>query len=128
MEDKFVSNDSIINEEDEFTSYVEFEDEDGNTISFEILDYFEFEDDTYAILANADDAENIEDENDEIEICVLKVIDGEDGEEFVEPDESKVEDLRNIVEKILGDGECDCDDDCDCSEHHHHHCNCGCED
>lgn len=115
--------------EDEFTSYVEFENEDGETIELAICDYFEYEDEMYVILADEGDDENEE----EVEVCVLKVLRTDEGEEFVEPDEEKIPELQRIVEKIFfetdgcdcgcEDDDCDChdDDDCDCGCCHHHH-------
>lgn len=107
--------------EEMFTSYVEFENEDGDTITLQVLDYFEYEGDLYGILTNACEDDDIEDDE-EIEVCVLKVIEGEDGEEFVEPDEAKFPELQSIVEKILSE-DCECDDDCCCDDgcdcHHH---------
>lgn len=108
--------------EDEFVSYVEFENEDGDTLTMEVLDYFEYEDTLYAILTNAD---SYDEESDDFEVCVLKVTETEDGQVFEEPDESKIPDLQAIVERIFEEAEC-CDDDCDCDHHHHHHDGCGC--
>lgn len=109
--------------EDEFTSYLEFESEDGETITLAVLDYFTYKDELYALLCDDCDCDDDECECEESdEIYVLKVIEGEDGEEFVEPDDDIFPELEKIVGKIL-DGEydtcCD-DDDCDCGHHHMH--------
>ena len=115
--------------EDQFTSYVEFESEDGETITLAVLDYFEYEGETYGILVNEETFENEEDEDGELEVCVLRVITHENGEEeFVEPDEKIVPELQRIVDKIFEeDFECDCDDDdCDCHHHDDDDCGCGC--
>lgn len=116
--------------EDEFTSYIEFENEDGETIELAICDYFEYEGDMYVILA--DEAGGEDDE--ETDVCVLKVIKTDDGEEFTEPDEEKIPELQRIVEKIFyeaDDCDCDCDNhdcDCDCGDHDcdcdNHDCDC----
>ncbi len=118
--------------EDEFTSYVEFENEDGETIELAICDYFEYEDEMYVILADEGDDENEE----EVEVCVLKVLRTDEGEEFVEPDEEKIPELQRIVEKIFFEADgCDCgceDDNCDCHDDNNCGChdddNCGCHD
>ena len=104
--------------DDVFTSYVEFENEDGESITLQVVDYFEFEDELYAILMNECDCDD--EDCDEVEVCVLKVEEGEDGETFIEPDEEKFPDLQQIVEKILCEAdECCCgEDDCDCDHHH----------
>lgn len=119
-------NKKMAHNEDEFVSYVEFENEDGETLTLEVLDYFEYEDGLYAILANT---EGCDEDSDEMEVCVLKVIETEDGQEFVEPDESLIPELQEIVERIFeemdecgcDDDDCGChDDDCGCGHHHHH--------
>ena len=112
--------------DDEFVSYVEFENEDGDTLTMEVLDYFTYEDTLYAILTNAD---TYDEESDDFEVCVLKVTETEDGQIFEEPDESKIADLQAIVEKIFEEADCECDDDdCGCSHHHYHHDGCCCDD
>ena len=105
--------------EDEFVSYVEFENEDGDTLTLQVVDYFEFEEQLYAILVN--DEEYSEDTED-LEVCVLRVEETADGQNFVEPDESKIPDLQAIVEQIFAEEAEHCceDDDCDCGHHHVH--------
>lgn len=108
--------------EDEFVSYVEFENEDGDSLTLEVLDYFEYEGGLYAILVNED---TYDEESDDMEVCVLKVIDEDGGQKFIEPEDEIIPELQAIVERIFEDAsECE-NDDCGCG-HHHHDDDCGC--
>lgn len=123
--DNFENLGDICYDDDSFVSYVEFENEDGDTLTLAVVDYFDYEGELYAILVDPED----DGESEEVSVCVLRVIEHDDSQEFVEPDESKVPQLQAIVERIF-DSECDCDDcGCDCEDghHHHHHCDCGCD-
>ena len=109
---------------------VTFSDDEGNEFELEVIDYFDYEDEEYAVLINPEQANDEEAEDTEVYIMKI-VVDGE-YEEFVAADDDKMDALSAIVEQRLEemDGCCDCECDCDCDceeEHEHHHCDCGCE-
>ena len=86
---------------------VTFSDEEGNEFQMEVWDYFEHEGQEYAILF---DLESEQDEDAETEVYIMKVIvEGED-EIFLPADEDKMDELTEIVEKMLD--EAFCDEDC----------------
>lgn len=86
---------------------VTFSDEDGNEFEMEVWDYFEHEGQEYAILF---DLESEQDEDAETEVYIMKVtVEGED-EIFLPADEDKMDELTEIVEKMLD--ETFCDEDC----------------
>ena len=86
---------------------VTFSDEEGNEFQMEVWDYFEHEGQEYAILF---DLESEQDEDAETEVYIMKVtVEGED-EIFLPADEDKMDELTEIVEKILD--EAFCDEDC----------------
>lgn len=117
---------------------VTFSDDDGNEFDLEVIDYFDYEEQEYAVLI---DPEAEEDENEEAdtEVYIMKVVVNGEYEEFLPADEDKMDVLSKIVEeRLVDDGcgcgcgddcDCDCDDDCDCEEHDHDcGCGCGCHD
>ncbi len=75
-------------EEEENENYITLTDDDGNDISFEVLDTIEYKDRLFAVLLP------FEDEDDEV--VILEIIPGEDPEmdDFVTVDD---EDLLNEV-------------------------------
>ena len=86
---------------------VTFSDEEGNEFQMEVWDYFEHEGQEYAILF---DLESEQDEDAETEVYIMKVtVEGED-EIFLPADEDKMDELTEIVEKMLD--EAFCDEDC----------------
>ena len=86
---------------------VTFSDEEGNEFQMEVWDYFEHEGQEYAILF---DLESEQDEDAETEVYIMKVtVEGED-EIFLPADEDKMDELTEIVEKMLD--ETFCDEDC----------------
>ena len=121
---------------------VVFADDDGNEFELDVIDYFDYEDQEYAVLMDlsAMDAECEEcgEEGDACDECdhqhevyIMKIVVNGDMEEFLPPDEDKMDTLIAIVEKRME--ECDddcgcgcgddcedgcCDDDCDCCHHH----------
>ena len=99
-----------INEEE--LDMVTFSDEEGNEFQMEVWDYFEHEGQEYAILF---DLESEQDEDAETEVYIMKVtVEGED-EIFLPADEDKMDELTEIVEKMLD--EVYCDEDCaNCDE------------
>ena len=72
---------------------VTFSDEEGNEFQMEVWDYFEHEGQEYAILF---DLESEQDEDAETEVYIMK--------------EDKMDELTEIVEKMLD--EAFCDEDC----------------
>ena len=90
---------------------VVFEDDEGNEITMEVLDYFFYEGQEYALLADAegececgcgDDAcEECEHERDAYIMKVVPV--GDDQEEFVPVDEALADKLIDIVQNELYD-------------------------
>lgn len=103
---------------------VTFSDDDGNEFELEVIDYFEYEDEEYAVLVNPEQAED--EESEETEVYIMKIVVDGEYEEFVAADEDKMEALSALVEQRLEemDGCCDCE--CDCEEEHEHECGCGC--
>lgn len=90
---------------------VEFSDEDGNTLLLEVMDYFFYNGEEYAVLCDADEeaAEHHHDEScsedtpHEHSLYIMQVVntvseDGEEMEEFVSPDESLLEQLIEVVQ------------------------------
>lgn len=107
---------------------VVFSDDDGNEFELEVIDYFDHEDQEYAVLVDPATCECSEDECDcETEVYIMKVVENGDMEEFLPADEDKMEALSAIVEERLAqmDEECECDCDCDCDNESG--CGCGCD-
>ena len=92
---------------------VEFSDEEGNTLLLEVMDYFFYNGEEFAVLCDADEeACDCHDEACEHEECdcehehnlyIMKVVtvtdeDGEEMEEFISPDESMLEQLIEVVQ------------------------------
>ena len=88
---------------------VEFDVEDGNTLLLEVMDYFFYNGEEFAVLCDADEeaCEDCHDEDcnceDERTLYIMKVVtvtgeDGEEMEEFISPDESMLEQLIEVVQ------------------------------
>lgn len=100
---------------DEERDLVVFEDDKGNELTMEVLDYLAYEGKEYALLTeyveNEDEEEGDEDEP--IEVFIMEVVPvGEDQEEFVPVDDELAEKLIKIFEsndfdddEALEDGE-----------------------
>ena len=83
---------------DEERDLVVFEDDAGNELTMEVLDYLNYEGKEYAMLTDyvEDDKRN---EDDPVEVFFMEVVPvGEDQEEFVPIDEALAEKLIKIVE------------------------------
>lgn len=113
---------------------VTFTDDDGKEFTLDVIDYFEYEDEEYAVLMDlsAEDDEEGE-ESAEQDVYIMKVVVNGEMEEFLPADDEKMDALAAIAEKRLNEGcgcGCGCDDcDDDCEEEHEHHCGCDhCED
>lgn len=96
---------------------VTFSDDEGNEFDLEVVDYFDYEDQEYAVLVDPEADE--EDEDAEVEVYIMKVVVDGDYEEFLPADEDKMEALSAIVEERLA---CECEDE-DCDDEA---CDCGC--
>lgn len=83
---------------DEERDLVPFQDEDGNEIMMEVLDYLSYEGKEYALLTEyVEDDEDEGDEDEEIEVCVMEIRPvGEDQEEFVPVEDELAEQLLEI--------------------------------
>ncbi|MBQ3200357.1 MAG: DUF1292 domain-containing protein [Clostridia bacterium] len=113
--------------------FVVFTDDEGNEFELDVLAYFEYEEQEYAILSDA--AEDVEED---FEVYIMKVVVNGEEEEFLPADDDKMDILAEIAEELLAgeddecdcgcdcdgecDGECDCDCDCDCDGE----CDCEC--
>jgi len=85
-----------------------FTDEDGNEIEMEVIDYFEYKGQEYALLAEAcDDSHDDEcgcDCDCEVQdIYIMKVIVDGDSEEFVPVPEDMMDELIEAIEDLYDD-------------------------
>lgn len=85
---------------DEERDLVVFEDDDGNELTLEVLDYLAYEGKEYALLTEyVEDDEDDGDEDEPIEAYIMEVRPvGEDQEEFVPVDDDLAEVLIKIFE------------------------------
>lgn len=85
---------------DEELDLVTFEDEEGNQLVMEVLDYLAYEGKEYALLTEyVEDEDDDGDEDEPIEVSIMEVRPvGEDQEEFVEVDEKLAQTLLKIFE------------------------------
>ena len=103
---------------------VVFTDDEGKEFELEVVDYFEYEDQEYAVLMDTEECD-CEDEccEHETEVYIMKIVVNGEMEEFLPADEDKMEELIKVVEARFEEWECDCEDeDCD----HDDDCDCGC--
>lgn len=112
--------------------FVTFTDDDGNEFELDIIDYFDYEGNEYAILIDSDncECENEDECNCEPSVYIMRIIVNEedDTEEFVSPAEEDMDALIEIVQTMLEemDDECECDSDCECESDCNDDCECGC--
>lgn len=86
---------------DEERDIVVFQDDDGNELTMEVLDYLAYEGKEYALLTELveDEDEDEGDEDEPVEVFIMEVRPvGEDQEEFVPVDEKLAETLIKIFE------------------------------
>lgn len=83
---------------------VVFEDDEGNELTMEVLDYFYYEGNEYAILAEPEEEEHDENEHYQRDAFVMQVVDaGDDMEEFVPVDDALAEKLIELVQNGMFD-------------------------
>lgn len=106
---------------------VTFTDEEGNEFELDVIEYFEYEGQEYAVLMDLgeDDADEGEDT---AEVYIMKIVVDGDTEEFLPADEDKMDALVEIVEELLSEececeGECACEGECECESG----CDCDCD-
>ena len=84
---------------DEERDLVVFEDDAGNELTMEVLDYLAYEGKEYALLTEYVEDEDDGDEDEPVEVTIMEVRPvGEDQEEFVPVDEALAETLIQIFE------------------------------
>ena len=93
---------------------VTFTDEEGNEFELDVIEYFEYEGQEYAVLMDLgeDDADEGEDT---AEVYIMKIVVDGDTEEFLPADEDKMDALVEIVEELLSE-ECECEGECACDK------------
>ena len=84
---------------------VTFSDDDGNEFDLEVIDYFDYEDQEYAVLVDPEqDCDCCDKECDhehELEVYIMKIVVDGEYEEFLPADEDKMDALSAIVEERL---------------------------
>ena len=99
---------------DEERDLVVFEDDAGNELTMEVLDYLYYEGKEYALLTEyvEDESDDNGDEDEAIEVFIMQVVPvGEDQEEFIPVDDDLAEKLLRIFEsndledEVFEDGE-----------------------
>ncbi len=84
---------------DEERDLVVFEDDNGNELTMEVLDYLAYEGKEYALLTEYVEEDSDTDEDEPIEVFIMEVVPvGEDQEEFVPVDDALAEKLIKIFE------------------------------
>lgn len=102
--EEFDKKDNLDGNDEEITSIIMIDD-DGNEISFVLLEKFNFEDNDYFIMIKEDDFEN-EDESHESEIHIFKQTgESDDDIELEEITEEEFEKIEQIVKEKLNDFE-----------------------
>lgn len=82
---------------------VTFSNDEGDEFDLEVMEYFDYEGQEYAVLAQLE--EDVPEDAD-TEVYIMKVTE-EDGEEvFLPADEDKMDALTTIVEKMIDEWEC----------------------
>lgn len=84
---------------DEERDLVVFEDDAGNEITMEVLDYLCYEGKEYALLTEYVEDADEEDESEEIEVMIMEVVPvGDDQEEFVAIDDDLADKIMTIFD------------------------------
>ncbi len=84
---------------------VVFSDDEGNEFELEVIDYFDYEGQEYAVLIESDYECDCEDEDCECEqdVYIMKIVVNGDMEEFLPADEDLMDTLAAIAEKRLSE-------------------------
>lgn len=98
---------------------VVFSDDDGNEFELDVIDYFEYEGQEYAVLMNLEeldeevecDCEEEDCDCDKHDVYIMKIVVDGDMEEFVPAEEDKMDALATIVEQRLSDMEIEVDEE-----------------
>src|SRR5690554_150894 len=93
-----------------------FTDEDGQEIQMEVLDYFEFNDQLYAMLIEAEEEnhghdhehDHDHDHDEETDVYIMKVVVEGDTEQFIPVEEDVMDDLIEAIQEMYDE---DFDDD-----------------
>ncbi len=105
---------------DEERDSIVFEDEEGNEIELDILDYFFYEDQEYAILMDLsgvpEEQDGADDEVEPQDIYIMKVVANGDMEEFLPVEDELMDKLSEIAESRLFAEDDEEDDDEDDEE------------
>ena len=84
---------------DEERDLVVFEDDAGNEITMEVLDYLCYEGKEYALLTEYVEDDDDDDEEGEIEVMIMEVVPvGDDQEEFLPIDDDLAEKVMAVFE------------------------------
>lgn len=84
---------------DEERDLVVFEDDAGNEITMEVLDYLCYEGKEYALLTEYVEDEEAPDEEDTIEVMIMEVVPvGDDQEEFLPIDDDLADKIMTIFD------------------------------
>ena len=105
---------------EEERDFVVFTDDDGNDFELDVIDYFDYNGNEYAVLIDANEECDCEDDECDCEtnVYIMRIVvnEAEDTEEFVSPDEADMDALIEIVQARMEEGDCCCEDGCDCEE------------
>ena len=109
-------NDNLTPETEEEQEHIWLTDEDGNEFPFDLMDVIPYEGTDYAVFFPADEAE--EDDDEDTEVVILKVIPNEDGSaEFEGTDDEEIldavfgifmENMRKAFEEDAHGDDCGC--------------------
>lgn len=108
-----------VNGVEEERDVVVFSDDEGNEFELEVIDYFEYEDQEYAVLVDPEDGCDCGDEECECEhehdteVYIMKIVVNGEYEEFLPADEDKMDALSAIVEEHFAEWEAEEDDEDD---------------
>lgn len=109
--------------DEEERDIVEFSDEDGNTLLLEVLDYFFYNGEEFAVLGDAEEECDCGHDHDDEEACdcehslyIMKVItstdeNGEEMEEFVPVEDGLMDQLIEVVQTRFSEDDDDEDED-----------------
>ena len=93
---------------EEERDFVVFSDDDGNEVELDVVDYFEYEGEEYAVLmdfseCDEDCEQDCEGCDAQEEVYIMKIVVNGDMEEFLPADEDKMDALAAIAEQRLNE-------------------------